>query len=263
MKRVFLDFLNTNLVMSKKLFIVIISIISTISVKAQMRADIKRKVAETCVSGSIGYYDRTANKAGNVSIHYLWGLGRGKQIVSLGFGLRSTIFATKNRYYTTSSIELSKLNPGGEDTLFMPKVQSNTLNGYFTIQFHIKKGVYLNFNTDIGGIVFADSKTGYFQSYETSRVLPGIKYTAEPYAFNMNLFGDNSYGSLMNEAYFSFRCSNFLRWRLGFQQFRNEYKTTQDVPLNGRRFSEYHYMFTSGLAFNIRQHKTTTGPTFF
>ncbi len=247
----------------KYVFVLLISILSVQMASAQMRAVIKRKVAEVGVTGSLGYYDRTANKAGNVNIHYLWGLGRGKQIISLGFGLRTTIFGSKNRYYKTSSIELAAHNPGGEDTMFFQKVQSNTLNGYFTIQFHIKRGVYLNINSDIGGVLFAETKDGYFQSYETSRVLPGIKYSAEPYAFNLNLGGDNSYGSLMNEAYFSFRAGNFLRWRLGYQLFRNEYKTTQDVPKNGRRFSQNHYMFTSGIAFNIRQHKTTVEPTFF
>lgn len=216
---------------------------------------IKHKLAEVCLVSNFGYYGNP-HYGGGANIQYTWGLGRGRQIFNVGAGLRVNTFFTKRRFYQTSSNELVELNRGGADTIYFPKIQTNTLNAYFILQLHIKRGVDFFFTSDIGGINFGDKRKGYFRSYETYPEPPGIEVSTEPYAFNVNMYENNSYGSIMSEAYLSVLLSNFLRYRIGINYLRNEYKVNQPLPMNGNRFSQRHYMVMMGLAFNIRQQKT-------
>ncbi|MEN9339485.1 MAG: hypothetical protein RIQ62_797 [Bacteroidota bacterium] len=218
----------------------------------QMRKVLKRRTAEVGLTGGIGYYGNPHWIAGT-NIQYLHGIGRKKQWLSVGCGLRANVFGSKKREYTTSSAKLTALNPGGADTLYMPEVQTNTLNAYAAIKIHIKRGVDVFFNCDIGGVNFGDSKLGYFRSYETN---PGvenqIKYKTEPYAFNLNTLTSDSYGTLLAEGYGSFRLNRQMNWRLGFTFLRNEYKVDRNIPMNGKRFYQDHWMVMSGISFDIR-----------
>jgi hypothetical protein len=249
--------------MLKQLTIFTLCILFALQSDAQnMRKALKKRTAEACVYGNVGYYGNPQWGAG-ANIQYLHGIGRKRQTFSVGMGIRANVFSTKKRSYTTSSEVLTALNPGGADTMYMPEVQTNTLNAYMAIKIHIKKGVDFFINTDIGGVNFGDSKTGYFRSYETNPIPPGTKYKTEPYAFNLNTFGQDSYGSIMTEAYGSFRLNNVLYWRLGFNYFRNEYKVDRTVPMNGKRFYQNHWMVMSGLAFDIRWHQTIKQTQFY
>ncbi|HNF70836.1 MAG TPA: hypothetical protein PLP34_00385 [Chitinophagaceae bacterium] len=222
----------------------------------QMRKVLKKRTAEAGVCGSIGYYGNAHWGAG-ANIHYLHGVGRKKQWFSIGCGLRAHVFGSKKREYTTSSAKLTALNPGGADTLYMPEVQTNTLNAYAAIKIHVKRGVDVFFNWDIGGVNFGDSKIGYFRSYETNpaSLTGGNKYKTEPYAFNLNMGGSDSYGTLVAEGYGSFRLNRQMNWRLGFNYLRNEYKIDRNVPMNGKRFYQNHWLVMSGISFDIRWKK--------
>lgn len=218
----------------------------------QMRKVLKKRTAEAGVCGSMGYYGNT-HWGADANIQYLHGIGRKKQWLSVGLGLRAHVFGSKKREYTTSSAKLTALNPGGADTMYMPEVQTNSLNAYAAIKIHIKRGVDVFFNWDIGGVNFGDSKPGYFRSYETN---PGkineVKYKTEPYAFNLNTGNSDSYGTLVAEGYGSFRLNRQMNWRLGFNYLRNEYKVDRNVPMNGKRFYQNHWLVMTGLAFDIR-----------
>lgn len=224
------------------------------------RGYLKRKYAQVGVYGGFGYYGN-AHYAVGTNIQYTLGVGRKKQRLNVGAGLRFQSFFTKDRYYKTSSTELAELNRGGADTIFFSKIQNNTMNAYVTVQIHIKPGVDIYFNTDIGGINFGDKRGGAYLSYEnnpdfqTGNGQFPVDYNTEPYAFNLNLY-DQSYGTIMSEVYGSFRLNDLLGWRLGVQYYRNEYVTIQEVPFSGKRFYQSNWIATLGLTFNIRQHKT-------
>jgi hypothetical protein len=244
-------------IMLKKLLLLSLCLMFVLSSEAQnMRRILKKRTAEACVNGSVGYYGNPHWSAG-ANIHYLHGIGRKKQWFSIGGGLRALAFSTKKRSYNTSSYDLKALNVGGADTVYMPEVQTNTLNAYIAMKLHIKRGVDIFFTTDIAGINFGDSKSGYFRSYETDPIPPGTKVRSEPYAFNYNGgYFTESYGSIMSELYGSFRLNEVLKWRLGLNYYRNEYKMDRNIPMNGKRFSQGHFMVMTGLAFDIRWHKT-------
>lgn len=242
--------------MLKRLFIYSLLVFFALPTEAQyMRTKLKKRCAEAAIYGNLGYYGNP-HWGGGANIHYLHGIGRKKQWLSIGMGIRANVFSTKKREYTTSSAKLTALNPGGADSLYMAEVQTNTLNAYATIKIHIKRGVDVFFNMDIGGLNFGDSKTGMFHSYETNPVeATYVKYKSEPYAFNLNTLNSDSYGTLLGEAYGSFRLNDVLKWRLGFNFLRNEYKIDRNVPMNGKRFYQNHWMVMSGLGFDLRWKK--------
>jgi hypothetical protein len=228
-----------------------------------MRKALKKRTAEASIYGNLGYYGNPHWGAGS-NIQYLHGIGRKKQWLSIGAGIRANVFNSKKREYTTSSAALTALNPGGADTLYMPEVQTNTLNAYAAIKIHLKKGVDIFFNWDIGGLNFGDSKDGFFRSYETN---PGpeneVKYKSEPYAFNLNTLNSDSYGTLMAEAYGSFNLNDVMKWRLGLNYLRNEYKIDRNVPMNGKRFYQNHWMVMTGLGFDLRWKKNKAQTNLF
>lgn len=243
--------------MLKKCLLLIMMICFVFQADAQYkRGKLKRKNAEAGIHLNLGYYGNPHWSVGT-NIQYTWGIGHEIQRFNFGAGLRTNSFFTKKRYYKTASPELTALNPAGADSLYIQKVQTNTLNAYFIFMFHIKKGVDIYFTTDIGGINFGDSRQAYFVSYETAPTIEDAnKYKTEPYAFNLNMWEDNSFGTINSEVYGNFSLSNTLRWRLGVNYMRNEYILNRDIPLNGRRFSQRHYMVFTGLAFNLRKQKT-------
>jgi hypothetical protein len=248
----------------KKIFpFLLVSVLLSLHSSAQMmRKALKKRTAETCVYGNFGYYGNPHWGVG-ANIHYLHGIGRKRQTFSVGAGIRANTFFTKRREYTTSSAALSKLNPGGADTIYMPKVQTNSLNAYIAIKIFVKRGVDIFINTDIGGINFGDSQDGFFRSYETDPIPPGTRYKSEPYAFNLNMPWTESFGTIMSEMYGSFRLNHVLKWRLGINYLRNEYKIDRSIPMNGKRFSQNHWMVMSGLAFDIRWHQTVAQTNIF
>lgn len=223
------------------------------------RGYMKRKYSQVGAYGGFGYYGN-AHYAFGTNIQYTVAIGRKKQHFCVGGGLRFQSFFTKDRFYSTSSVELAALNRGGADSLFFTKIQNNTLNAFLTLQFHIKPGVDIYINTDIGGINFGDRRTGAYVSYEnnpdfnTSNPNFPVDYGTEPYAFNLNLY-NQSYGTVMSEIYGSFKINELVGWRLGVQNYRNEYVTNIEVPFNGKRFSQSNWMATLGLTFDLRQHK--------
>lgn len=247
----------------KKSFLIlcICLFVASISEGQNMRKQIKKRTAEAGLCGSLGYYGNPHWGIG-LNMQYLHGVGRKKQRLSIGCGLRGFVFFSKNREYSTSSPVLAARNRGGADTMFMEKVQTNTVNAYIAIKIHIKKGVDLHFNTDIGGVNFGDSKDGFFKSYETSPAPPYKKYKTEPYAFNVNLL-NGSYGSIMSEAYGSFRLNEQFVWRLGINYYRNEYKLDTNIPMNGRRFYQNHWMAMTGIAVNLRWKKDIVQSEYF
>lgn len=252
----FLTFRKSNNMLKKLILLSLILVNFTNSDAQNMRRILKKRTAEACVYGSLGYYGNPHWSVG-ANIHYLHGIGRKYQWLSIGGGVRANVFNTKKRQYSTSSYELSALNIGGADSVYMPEVQTNSLNIYFALKLHIKRGVDIFFTSDLAGINFGESKTGYFHSYETLPIPPGVVVRSEPYAFNFNGVGlSDSYGSLMTEIYGSFRLNEVLKWRLGFNYFRNEYKLDRNIDMNGKRFSQSHWMAMTGLAFDIRWHKT-------
>jgi hypothetical protein len=49
--------------------------------------------------------------------------------------------------------------------------------------------------------------------------------------------------------------NDVLKWRLGFNYLRNEYKVDRNIAMNGKRFYQAHWMVMTGLGFDLRWKK--------
>ncbi len=239
--------------MVRKILIFMLCFVALTQVNAQnMRKTIKVKVAEAAVTGGFGLYDDPVF-GGGASIHYLIGLGRNSQKFKIGVGLREFSYGGKRRQYETANDEYVALLKGGTDSMYIPKMQSNILNGYLALRYKVKRGIDFGANIDIGGITFGGTKKVLFHSYELT-LNSDVPYNLKPYGYNLNMFGQQgSWGSSFSEIYFQFRGGNRLQYRVSAAQFYNEIESNTYVTGNGYRFSNLGYMVLGSVVFNIRQ----------
>jgi hypothetical protein len=242
--------------MLKKVLIMAIAMLSFYQIEAQsMKGIVKRKTAEAAFFGNVGVYDGEYWGVG-ANIHYLWGIGRNRQTFSIGLGLRQFNYSAKKREYVTSDPDLVAKLKNGTDSIYFDKQFSALFNSYLAIQIHIKRGVELGLNFDLGGITFGGTKEGQFHSYELTLTDPK-RVDVQPSAFNFNPFFTNAgIGSSFNEAYFQFSGGEIMRYRLGFDYFINEITTKVPQVGNGTRFRQVNYMVMGSIVWNIRHNKT-------
>jgi hypothetical protein len=240
----------------KQLLIMVICVLSVGQLDAQrMRGVIKRKTAEAAVMGNVGVYDGEYRGLGT-NLHYMWGIGRNRQRFSIGLGLRVYNFTAKKREYVTSDASLVKYLIGGTDSIYFDKQNSTLMNTYLAFQIHIKRGIEMGFQFDLGGITFGGTKEGFFHSYELTKTVKEKKLV-QPFAFNFNPFASGvGYGSTFNEVYFQFSGGNIMKYRLGFDYFVNEINSKSVITGNGTRFKTENYMVMGAVVWNIRHNKS-------
>ena len=249
--------------MLKKLLVILLFVACSIQANAQfrMRSVLKKKYAETCLMGGFGAYNGPYWGAG-ANIQYLWGIGRNAQHFRLGFGMREFSFFANKRQYETSDPSIVNKLKNGTDSVYLKSCNTNVINSYLAMQYHIKRGIDFGINIDLAGVTFGVQKTGTFHSYELA---PGanIKVNTQPTGFNTCAFlQSNSYGSTVNEAYFQFQAFNLMRFRLGATYFVNQIETVSNpysasFGNTGKLFKNNNYMVTGGIVWNIRKQKTT------
>ncbi len=229
---------------------------NTVFAQLKLKRMVVRKTAEASLMFNGGLYNTAARGVG-ANIHYLWGMGRNRQRINLGFGVRHYSFWSQKREYETADRNYTKNRVGGSDSIYFDKMQSNILNGYFAFMFNIKRGVILGINLDLGGVTFGGTKDGLFHSYELTNT-DYKKVQVAPFAFNLNDAGTGAYGygSTFNQLYLQFRGGQIMRYRLGLDLFRNEVNATVPIVGNGTRFVNNNILLNLGLVWNIRHNKS-------
>jgi hypothetical protein len=242
----------------KKLILSIIISLTAFSSHGQLKLKrmVVRKTAEAALMLNGGLYNTSARGIG-ANIHYMWGIGRQKQRLNVGLGIREYSFWAQKREYETSSADYYKFLQNGTDSIYFDKMQSNILNGYLALQFHIKRGIELGANIDLGGVTFGGTKEGFFHSYELTQTAKK-KVAVNPFGFNVNSYGANGfgYGSTFNQLYLQFRGGQIMRYRLGLDYFRNEVITRVPVVGNGTRFKNNSLLVMGAIVWNIRHNKS-------
>jgi hypothetical protein len=246
--------------MLKRLLFCICIVMLAQEAGAQMRMSkiIRRKTAEAALAFNGGFYGGRYYGISS-SIHYMWGVGRKRQTTNIGFGVRHYSFFANNREYRTSSQDYVQELLNGPDSVRFTKLQSNILNGYIATSIHIKRGLDLGINFDLGGITFGGSQDANFHSYELT-LGKDVPVNIKPFAFNSTGAGmpGRSYGSTMNQVYLNFRGGRIMRYRLGFDYFVNEVETTVPIAGNGFRFSNNNLMLSGAISWNIRHNREYT-----
>ena len=220
-----------------------------------MRRALKVKVAETALSSGFGLYDNPVWGVG-ASIHYLVGVGVQEQKFKIGVGIREFSYFSKKREYSTSNLDYVAQLKNGSDSVYIPKMQSNFVNGYLALRYKIKRGIDFGANIDIGGITFGGTKSGFFHSYELT-LGQKQKENLKPFGYNLNTFGQRgTWGTSFSELYLQFRAGNIMSYRIALNKFSNEVETEGYVTGSGYRFNNNGYTIMGSLVWNIRHNQS-------
>ncbi len=249
--------------MVRKLLICSIILMATLNADAQnMRKMLKVKVAEAALTSGFGLYDNPVWGVG-ANMHYMLGVGRNEQKFKIGIGIREFSYFAKNREFETSNQDYLALLKNGTDSVFVPKMKSNFVNGYIALRYKIKRGIDFGANIDVGGITFGGTKKGEFHSYELT-LGQRTPVNLKPFGYNLNAFGQKgTWGTSFTELYFQFRAGNIMSYRVSANKFYNEVETLQYVTGNGYRFKNDGFTIMGSLVWNIRHHQTSRDQQHF
>lgn len=199
---------------------------------------------------SKSYFDFALSTNGNegaalLSWNQLHGLGKKKQKLKVGYGIRFTSYVGGNRFYTTAPAKYtgSDLNI---DTITTNAAQVNSLNLSLHIQYTVLKKLDLGFNIDAIGFSFGTKKDFNILSsvYDQGQI---PVQEARPTTFNLLLVGDNDLGTLNSEFFLRYWVSEKVGIKGGFNFLFTEYTTNQNLSFDNARIQNDRYRNKSGM----------------
>lgn len=187
-------------------------------------------------------------------------------LLQIGWGLRvahvqgsSLDFITAPSKLTTGKTGFASLSAPlllrQIDTLQI-KTGITLLNFNLGVQVALFDRLDVGVNADIIGFALGTKRSGYYlgsRGYSATDSL-NIHQTyqeAKPARFNLQLLGDNALGSLNSEIYARLRLTQRVGIKVGYLFAINEYKTTQPLVDDNRRFRFRSQMLYLGLSFPI------------
>ena len=195
--------------------------------------------------------------AGTLSAFHLHGLGRKKQRLNIGYGVRFTSFVAANKYYTTAPAKFTSTvqNLGtifsetiqeNIDTITTATAFTNSLNLAFLVEYNIKSKFDLGFNIDIVGFSFGPQKKFNIISSSFDANQEPVQ-TAAPTKFNLLLTSDNDIGSLNSEFYLRYWLAPKLGVKLGYTFLFSEYRTDQKISFDNGRIVNDRFRFKASM----------------
>jgi hypothetical protein len=180
--------------------------------------------------------------AGSFASSLAWshqqGIGQRKRL-RIGYGLRLTNFWGSDLEYVTAP---AKYTSGKQsiaalfatninaniDTVTFPRTQVNSLNAgiylAYILPFYSNR-FQLGVNIDVAGISFGGRQQALYGNSTVS---------AKPTVLNLLLISDSDNGSLNSEWYISYRASNKLAIKAGYEFLFTEYTTSTKIqPIPG------------------------------
>ena len=159
-------------------------------------------------------------------LSHLHGIGKKKQKLQIGYGLRFTSFVGANKYYTTAPAEYtSTVQDVG--TIFSETIEENigtiatstalsfSLNVALYIQYTLTPKIDVGCNIDVIGFSFGPSKSfNVISSVYDAGQEPVQR--ASPTTFNLLLTSDNDIGSLNSEFYVRYKFNSKISLRAGY-----------------------------------------------
>ncbi len=209
------------------------------------------------------YFDLALSTAsgkfsGALSWSHLHGIGKKKQRLKIGYGLRFTSFIAANEYYTTAPAKytspvqsigtiFSETIDKNIDTITTATAATNSLNLAIYIQYQIAKRFSVGLNVDAIGFSFGSEQTfNIISSSFDPNQAPVQK--GSPTRFNFLLTSDNDIGSLNSEFYLQYWLSQKIGIRLGYTFLFSEYRTDQKLSFNDGDIVNDRYRHKAGMA---------------
>jgi hypothetical protein len=209
------------------------------------------------------YFDLAASAAsGEFSTALAWshlhGIGKKKQKLKVGYGVRFTSFIAANKFYTTAPSKFTSdiQNPF---TIFSPTIEANidtittatasthSLNLALYFQYDITPRFDVGFNIDVIGFSFGARKNFNIlsSSYDPNQA---PVQSGSPTNFNLLLTSDNDIGSLNSEFYLRYWITKKVGVRAGFTFLFSEYRTDQNLSFDNGRIINDRYRNKAGMA---------------
>lgn len=210
------------------------------------------------------YFDLAVAGAGErfstaLSWSHLHGIGKKKQKLQIGYGLRFTTFVAGNKYYTTAPAEYTS-DVQGLGTIFSETIEENidTITTATALTFSLNLALYIQYvltpkidvgcNIDVIGFSFGPSKTfNVISSIYDAGQAPVQR--ASPTAFNLLLTSDNDIGSLNSEFYARYKFNSKFSVRIGYAFLFSEYETDNSLSFDEGRIVNDRYRYKASMAF--------------
>jgi hypothetical protein len=195
-----------------------------------------------------------------MSWSHLAGIGKGKKLLRIGYGIRFTSYFGKDRSFITAPARLTSRQTGPQvlfsktyneslDTVTFSAAQINSLNATLNVEYSIHPAFQIGFNIDAIGVSFGKRQTGKLQS----TLRPGTlseEQTAKPTGFNLLLVSDNDLGSLNSEFILRYWFAEKLAIKAGFCFLFAEYQTDNKLIFNNDRFRNKASLALLGISYN-------------
>ena len=194
-----------------------------------------------------------------ISWSHLHGIGKKKQNLQIGYGLRFTNFIAANKYFTTAPSKYTS-DVQGIGTIFSETIDENidtittataltfSLNLVLYIQYTLTSKIDIGCNIDVVGFSFGPSKSfNVISSIYDAGQEPVQR--ASPTAFNLLLTSDNDIGSLNSEFYARYKFNSKFSIRVGYAFLFSEYQTDNSLSFDDGRIVNDRYRYKASMGF--------------
>ena len=238
-----------------KIFYFLVFILSTIKCFPQVPASVMK--SNHFFDGAISFGNKRIAPA--IGWAHLHGIGKKKQKLKIGYGVRITSFNGKNQDYITASAKVVKGVTGPAvfakkpileniDTLMLERPQVNAINLNLQLQYSFTNRFDVGFNIDLVGFSFGPSRSAILKSSDRRTNLSSIQ-EATPTSFNLLLGADNDIGTLNSEFYGKYWITKRIAIKGGFSHLFTEYTSKADLP-GGKRFRNISNLIFVGVSFS-------------
>lgn len=194
-----------------------------------------------------------------LSWSHLHGIGKKKQKLQIGYGLRFTTFVAANKYYTTAPAEYTSTQQG-IGTIFSETIDENidtittataltfSLNLATYIQYTLTSKIDIGCNIDVIGFSFGPSKSFNVISSVYDAAQQPVQ-RASPTSFNLLLTSDNDIGSLNSEFFVRYNFNSKISIRAGYAFIFSEYRTDNQLSFDEARIVNDRYRYKAAMGF--------------
>jgi hypothetical protein len=187
------------------------------------------------------------------------GLGNGKQLFHVGYGLRLTSYFGSGQNFITAPARLTSRQTGPQvlfsktyteslDTVTFSRAQINSVNLALFFRYNIRPRLNVEFNIDAVGFSFGPRQNGKLTSTLKPSTIDETQ-TAKPTSFNALLVSDNDIGSLNSEFLLRYWISDRIAIKGGFCFLFAEYRTENRLIFDNDRYRNKVSMAMLGVSY--------------
>jgi hypothetical protein len=195
----------------------------------------------------------------SLSWSHLHGIGKKKQRLKVGYGLRLTSFVAANQYYITAPAKFTSTTQS-LGTIFSETIQENieTITTATALTYSFNLAIYIQYtlsqkfdigcNIDALGVSFGPSKRFNVISNVYDAGQEPIQ-EGSPTKLNLLLTSDNDIGSLNSEFFVRYKITPRISLRGGYAFIFSEYRTNNSLSFDNGRIVNDRYRYKAALAF--------------